>query len=365
MRKYLLFTMLLSITMHVFSQEIFEPQFFKTGYIATELEYINGFEEMLTRNSIGLSEAGLLLTYLPNAKTEFKSVFVYKPGQSLDMSLVEANVTYKFKPIFNIKLGRFLAPLSPFNMYFYAPMNIGITTPMAVSQREFYPQSIEGLNIYSDFTLTHNFSINYNFMFGGYFDAKYAPTGTLRFHGREPILFAAGDDVNEIQFMGSNDYNYQPTMGAKLSFDFQEYFHFGLNSIMTRTSYDHKIGKLESSKEEIAMNFSHGADLTANIGNLKLTGEYWTGRINALYAELPTKHTKSYFFEISYRLGSFTPFIAYDYILGSLGVEISRPKFGISYRPSFSSIIKLEQLGYVTNATEDFRTYAVSYVYSF
>ena len=68
---------------------------------------------------------------------------------------------YTFNQKLQLGAGRFLTPLSPVNLYFYAPLNPSGVVPMLVSHHFLFPQSISGFQIAGLADAGSNFKIGY------------------------------------------------------------------------------------------------------------------------------------------------------------------------------------------------------------
>ena len=125
-----------------------------TGYVNAVAEWtdLGTLKDLNKETGIGLSEAGFLASYKPLEKLELKTTLVYnhKMASFQDM-LVEAYGIYSFSRGFKVGAGKFLTPLSPANVYFYAPVNPSGILPMMVSHHFLTPQSIAGIQFSGEF----------------------------------------------------------------------------------------------------------------------------------------------------------------------------------------------------------------------
>lgn len=144
----LLFTLLLVFGVQaVQAQDYFEPQTNITGYISTEFNYFDNLENYRVTAGSAVSEAGMLVTYMPTSSLRLKTVFVYRPEFEFDQMLNEAFGELSMSKMVNFKVGRFLLPLSPMNTYYYAPVNTSATLPILITNHEFFPLNMDGVSI--------------------------------------------------------------------------------------------------------------------------------------------------------------------------------------------------------------------------
>ncbi len=357
-----------------------EPEEYKatkhlTAYLALDGEYINGLDALDDNYGVGLSEAGLLFTYKPLEKLEIQTIFMYRPGQTLDLSFVSANANYKFSDAFAIKAGRFNAPVSNTNYYFFAPMNTGVALPMQLTHHAFYPQSIDGIDFNGKIKIGQNSALKYNVIAGGYFDVNHLPIGILRFHGRENAFVEEheeGEHEHTIEQFDTETatFHYHYCSAGKLSFEAGDFLTIGASSFIGKHLMEvHEEEVAEETEEEhghpTGIKQSFGGDIKLNFGNLTINAEYWTSNIIPDDKDHETVSFKGYYGEIAYTFNKITPFIKYEYLKSPHGeLEFQRPTIGINYRPIYETILKLEYHRYMTTNI-DFDAVLFSLVYSF
>jgi hypothetical protein len=330
-----------------------------TGYINavaewTDAEYIDqaifnptGF---MKDYAIGLSEFGLLATFKPNEKLEFKSTLVYTHFTfHVSQIFVEAYGKYSFSDMLQIGAGRFLTPLSPVNLYFYAPLNPSGVVPMLVSHHFMFPQSISGFQVQgeTDFGLL---KFGYAGSIGSYPYINHFEAGVLGLQAQEDAYSGLGyydtskDKINNYLCGTGRAYsviNDAITLGANLFVgDAQQ-----VENVNGGFKY------YPSSK------YTYGVDLHLDYYPFKVNAEYWAGEQKTteegdkqLLADgLNDKRLNSYtgyYGEIIYNHDVFKPFVRYDYIkditIHDVGFPATTITAGIAIRPIFETLIKLE-----------------------
>jgi hypothetical protein len=96
--------------------------------------------------------------------------------------------------------------------------------------------------------------------------------------------------------------------------------------------------------------FSAGGDLTVKLGSFKLLAEAWYTKVTIpelLDFGFEPSIYKTAFVELSNNFSSInlTPYVRYEYHEAA-GLIYSRITGGLSYRPTFSTIFKLEYMHY-------------------
>lgn len=357
----------------IFAQETWETQTFITGYVAVEGEVITGdvVDRMKSTKGIGLSEAGLVYTVQPLKQLEFKAGFVHKPGFNLDQSFVEIYGQWKFQDAFAIKGGRILTPVSPVNLYFYAPMNYGIAVPMLVSHHAFYPQSIEGVEVNGKVDLG-NCNLKYDLITGGYYDIGHMPVGALKFHGAECAYIWDYEEGVDIQHHLMEE-SFHPShlnlcSGARVAMNPVEFLTVGVSAFIGELHTEAEINdstviEVEAKKQYV------GLTLEAEFNNLEVMGEYWTGKV-----DMDDKYDDidgvGYYIEADYTIADkFTPFVKYEYHEDVHGEYYKRPTVGACYRPIFNMILKAEYHMYSAPKAKDgkgmdFNSFMIQLIYT-
>ena len=381
---FLLFLML--HYMNSFAQGEWKPQTHFTGYLNSIIEYsdhsnISALGVPTEKHKgIGLAQAGFLATYKPLEKLEIKSTLVYSPWtRSLHDVVVETFGQYTFNKSFKFGAGKFLTPLSPSNLYYYAPLNPSGVLPMVVSHHMFFPQSVSGFQIAGSFG--ENLRLNYNATYGNYYITDHVEGGIIGIQGQEEIVpFSGHYEVYE----GNIPKSYLGGSG-RLSFDFKEIGTLGLNIFEGTESnlvvLDVATGNVSSLEE--ATQRSIGVDLHLNIQKFKLNAEYWNADLKTTESiPIYSLVYKGYYGELIYDGGTLKPWLRYEYIEdakavftdGSL-VDLPMASYssGIAYRPFYETIFKFEyrrmlvekyQKTTYTNF-KDYNYYLLSFVLSF
>ncbi|NVO09304.1 MAG: hypothetical protein HXX16_05005 [Bacteroidales bacterium] len=381
---FLLFLMLYYV--NSFAQDEWKPQTHFTGYLNSIIEY-SGHSNVSAlgvptekHKGIGLAQAGFLATYKPLEKLEIKSTLVYSPWvRSLHDVVVEAFGQYTFNQGFKLGAGKFLTPLSPSNLYYYAPLNPSGVLPMVVSHHMFFPQSVSGIQITGSFG--ENLRMNYNVTYGNYYITDHVEGGIIGIQGQEEIVpFQGHYEVYE----GNIPKSYLGGSG-RLSFDFKEIGTLGLNifegtesNLVVLDAGTGNVSSLEEAKQR-----SLGVDLHLNIQKFKLNAEYWNADLKTTESvPIYSLVYKGYYAELIYDGGTLKPWLRYEYIEdakavftdGSL-VDLPMASYssGIAYRPFYETIFKFEyrrclvekyQKTSYTNF-KDYNYYLLSFVLSF
>lgn len=330
------------------AQDEWEPQTHITGYLNALVEYtdLDVYKDHST--GVGLSEAGFLASYKPLEKLEVKGTLVYTHHiKNLQELVVEAYGIYSFSDKLKVGAGRFLAPLSPVNTYFYAPLNISASLPMLVSHHIMVPQSISGFQVAGGFG--SDLQINYNVTYGTYDNIGHPKNGILGILGQEEV---APLDVNE----GNTEYLLGGT--ARLAASYNGMLSLGLNyfdgtqaSILTGDPISGSLVTYDAKKH------SFGVDAHLTLGGLKVNAEYWMGKQesnDAVQGFDPSKgpekisaEMSAYYVEAMYEIGMFTPYIRYDFVEDVkipplLEAPTAALSLGLAIRPIYETLFKLE-----------------------
>lgn len=346
------------LSFSAFSQE-WEPQTHVTGYINavaewTDVEFVdqkifgsNGFNK---NYAIGLSEVGLLATYKPTENIEFKGTMVYTNYTfHVSQIFVEAYGMYHFNDLLKFGVGRFLTPLSPVNLYFYAPLNPSGAVPMLVSHHFMFPQSISGFQLNGEYDFG-SVKAGYAGTLGSYPYINHFESGVLGLQAQEDSHAGLGyydteaDKINRYFCATGRGYaiiNNMLTIGAN-------YFTADAQQVK-------QIGN--SFKYYPSTKYTYGFDVHLDFHPIKVNAEYWGGKQQTTkdgdkeleadgFDPKVINEYKGYYGEIIYNHDVFKPFVRYDYIqditINGLGFPAEAITVGIAVRPRFETLIKLE-----------------------
>lgn len=366
MKKIVLFVVsLLLVNVNLFSQDDWQPRTNVTGYLNTVFEYSMHQDVSATgvdnekHVGIGLAEAGLLVSYLPFENVELKVTTVYSPWvNSFQEYFIEMYGAYKINDNIRLAAGKFLTPLSPGNLYFYAPLNHSGSLPMVISHHFLFPQSISGLQVKGNYG--DKFKIGFNLTYGSWQALAHQSNGILGILGQEelpPYLGVRKGDIEEVAyppktFLGGT---------GRLSFDYDGIVSLGFNTF-EGTKSQTPILALDGSVDFFAKGArrTYGADFHLKVVGLEFNAEYWLGSENPEADSLTKLEYTGYYVEAIYSLGNFKPWVRYEYIEDAKGqfgyahpmgafdvgqqVEVGMNKlsFGVAYRPTFSTTFKVE-----------------------
>lgn len=343
-----LFTILiiLSFSVSLFGQEEqWESQFKVTGYVATEYEYFKDIKYFPKDYAFSLSEGGLLVNYQPLKNLTIKTVFVYRPGFKFDNMLNEANVEYKLNNYLNVKVGRFLTPLSPMNTYYYAPVNNSATLPIMISHHEFFPLNMDAVSLNGKFG--ESFKLQYNVFGGGFRNTLWLRTGSMGLFGYEDTQLiktpATVDipDVNADLSVGG---------GAHFGITYLDNFEFGFGLFTSEDPFFDPISQMSLKVKK----FSYGFNLKAKVSTLQLLAEGWHSDVKIFEA---TEIYEGGFAELSNTFNKITPYARYEYhyapaMMGAPSIMFNRYTAGINYKPIFETTMKLEYVRYEHEVTD-------------
>lgn len=360
-------------------EEQWEPQKNITGYIATEGDYFFNIEGYDRNYGVSLSEAGLLVSYKPLNKLLIKSVVVYRPGFSINQILNEASGEWQFSQSFNLKLGRFLTPLSTMNTYYYAPVNSSVTLPMVISNHMSFPLNVEALSVNGKFG--ENFKLDYDLFIGGFKNSLSLTTGPLDFFGAEETYFKTNGDSTSTSGMQNNfrevsnpeNENLNFCKGAHVGIGYQEYAQLGLNvfsgnEIMEVMGDAGNGGPQNPQPQLTSTNMdrtSFGISLRFKYENLTLSSEYWMTEYRGKDSTTTLEYdSKGAFCELNYSMNKLTPYARFEYENTSNSIAFNRYSFGINYKPVFETTLKLEYMHY-TDGSINLDGIVGSVIYSF
>lgn len=340
--KTKLFTLLtlLSISAALFAQEEqWESQFKLTGYVATEYEYFKDIKYFPKDYAFSLTEGGLLANYQPLKNLTIKTVFVYRPGFKFDNMLNEANVEYKLNNYLNIKVGRFLTPLSPMNTYYYAPVNNSATLPMIISHHEFFPLNVDAVSLNGK--IGDKFKFDYNVFVGGFRNTLWMKTGSLGLFGYEDTQLVKTDTTQDMP-----DLNTQLSIGggAHVGISYLDNLELGFNIFKSEDPFFDPASHMNMIVDKIA----YGVNLKVKVSTLQLLGEAWHSNVGIFGT---TYEYDGGFAELSNTFNKITPYARFEYH-DAAGMKFNRYTAGISYRPIFETTMKLEYMRYEHDVTD-------------
>jgi hypothetical protein len=376
--------MFIPIVNSIAQESEWETQKNITGYMAIEGNLFDNLKNYNRDYGVSLTEAGILASYKPTSSLTLKTVFVYRPGYSIDQMLNEVNGEYQFSDLFKIKVGRFLTPLSPMNTYYYAPVNNPATLPMLITTHEFFPLNMDALSINGSYG--NDLKIDYNIFGGGFYNSLWLKIGALGLFGTETNYFASdssnsSSDLNEDLQIGG---------GSHIGLSYKDYItvgggFFASDELINSTLNDTTTMTMEVNK------YSFGLNLKAKYSTLQLIAEYWQSKLDMGNngggapggGGAPTDSLssgtssggagspgggggndvyKAYFVELSNNFGKITPYIRFEYY--SRTINFYRYTLGISYKPTFETTIKLEGLYYKYNS-ESLKGLVATAIFSF
>jgi hypothetical protein len=362
--KLLLVIILSAVVFKVYSQDgTWEPQKQITGYIATEAEYFNFRDDSLFTRKYGaaVTEAGILASYQPTKKLTIKGVFVYRPGYSFEQMINEAYGEYHFADALNIRVGRFLTPLSPMNTYYYAPVNTSATLPLLITLHEMFPLSVDGLSLNGKYG--NNLKLDYNVFTVGFKPTMWLQTGAIGLFGVEATYF----NHNTSAFTGDQISNvWQFTQGGHFGCAYKDYVYLGVNYLTER----HSVYFIPGLGKWLIYKNVYGINLKLQYSTLRLLAEAWKTNVKEKNLNLFDADFFSHFVELSNSFGNITPYLRYEHedAVKSLSpVRYNRYSAGINYKPTFETTIKLEALMYhkTYGESEKLPGVVASVIYSF
>jgi len=280
MKKLFTIAILFFVAFTINAQEdsTWKPKAYMTGYVNTIVEYTdldNGFEPK-KEAAAGLSEAAFLISYKPIKSLEFKGTFVYTHFmKDFQQIVVEAYGSYKIHDAIKIGAGKFLAPLSPVNQYFYAPLNVAASLPMVVSHHNILPQSITGFQIFGEFG--NDLKMGYNCTYGLRGTLSSPASGLLGLQGRESFASYVWTDP-----ISSQKVEYKPSLTARIHANYEDIFNLGLNYFYANDAvYGYQLISITgdvTTATTPSQYYSAGVDIQLKLGGFKLSSEYWIKR---------------------------------------------------------------------------------------
>jgi hypothetical protein len=344
-----------------------EPQSNITGYIATEANYFDNIKGYDRDYAVGLTEAGLLASFQPTANITLKGVFVYRPDLSVDQMINEANAQWRATDFLNVKVGRFLTPLSPMNTYYYAPVNNSATLPMIISHHEFFPLNMDGLSLNG--AAGEQFKVDYDLFAGGFRNTLWLKTGALGLFGSEDNYFGAYQNIPFSMNTAGTNATLGFGGGAHVGFSWNDYITIGGNVLKTATQkvkIDYYLPTGGSVPLDLDMDrFIYGINFKAKYKTLQLLGEVWKSDNIFTSATTPRQyeHVNGSFFELSNQFGKLTPYVRYE-DHDAAEIVYQRYTAGLNYKPIFETTFKLEYMHY-NHKSAELNGLVASVIYSF
>ncbi|MCC5926449.1 MAG: hypothetical protein JJU41_07795 [Bacteroidetes bacterium] len=353
----------------IYSQGFWEPQTNITGYIATEFNYFDELQDYRTNYGSAVSEAGILITYQPTERFTMKSVFVYRPDFTFDQMLNEAFGQYSLSQKVNIKVGRFLLPVSPMNTYYYAPVNTSATLPVLITNNEFFPLNIDGVSVNG--SIGNEFRVSYDLFGGGYRNTTWLKTGAVGFFGDESAYFKK-QIGSEFTVDQSYQNTYNVAFGGSVAFSYNNFVTLGFsafkpidetvplgvnlpeNALFPGSPATYIIQ--EFTFEKIA----YGVNLRLQHENTRFVAELWDSNLKADGGDVDLNGA---FAELSHTINRFTPYVRYEQQQTD-DVEFRRYTAGINYKPTFERALKLEYLFY-DHEVKNINGVVATFIYSF
>jgi len=333
------------LCLFVVAQDEWEKITHVTGYVNAVAEY-SDCKNLKKDYAVGLSELGFLATFKPTRKLEFKSTLVYTHYTfHVSQIFVEGYGMYNFNDGLKLGVGRFLTPLSPVNLYFYAPLNPSGVVPMLVSHHFLFPQSISGFQLGGNFELNSSLKFGYNASVGTYQYINHFESGVLSILSQEDSYPSFGYYDTE-----ADKINNYLCGTARLHFTVADKFTFGANYFKADA---------QQVTQDINGNFIYypstkytwGIDGHLNIANFKLNAEYWAGKqettkeTDAIIGHIENTY-EAYYGEIIYDGEVLKPFVRWDYIsdvtVNKVGLPTNAATIGIAVRPLFETLLKFE-----------------------
>lgn len=379
---------LAAITLNLYSQEAeWEPQKNVTGYIATQAEFINDLKYAERNYGASLSEAGLLINYMPLKGFSIKSVFVYRPLASLDQMISELSAEKELlnnsSGFLKLKIGRILTPLSPMNTNFYAPVNVGIALPLMVAHHELYPVNIDGASLNGE--MGDNLKFKYNVFGGGFRNSLLMSSGPLGFFGNEDSYLQKINGKNSSFDLESLNSKLSFGGGAHLGIAYNDLVEVGINY------FTHEKGEINTQIPKYGMLLFDslklrrdvfGLNLKLNYSGFQLNAEQWwcnvsvnnrvfapnpeTGALMEIKSDTSALSSGGYY-EFMYTIGKFTPYVKFENhnvnLFDFLKLDYNRYTVGLNFKPSYEITIKLEYVHYDYDKTVDGALLSV--IYSF
>ncbi|MCU4163731.1 hypothetical protein [Carboxylicivirga caseinilyticus] len=352
------FVTLIMLTNQIVAQATWEPQMKITGYISTEFNYFDDLKGYENNYGVALSEAGFLTNYKPIKDLTFKSVFVYRPDFSFDQMLNEANIEYTASNQMNLKVGRFLTPLSPMNTYYYAPVNTSATLPVLISNHEFFPLNIDGLSING--SLGEEFKFNYDLFAGGYRNTTWMKTGAVGFFGDEVAYYKTlVNSTYTVDPSYNNTYNI--AFGGNAGFSINDWAIIGASIFIPKKEImPIYIPSMNATIHRESEKITYGMNFRFKYNNTRIIGELWNGDMTIDQDNIDLQGS---FIEVSQMINKVTPYARFE-AQTTNDIDFNRYTIGASYKPIFEATFKLEYINYQHDA-QNINGLVFAFIYSF
>lgn len=343
----LLFLLFVLLGINSKAQDEGESRTHFTGYVNSVAEYSDAIN-LKKDYAFGLSDIGFLATYKLNEKIEFKSTIVYSHFTfHVSQIFVEGYGQYKFSESLKLGVGRFLTPLSPVNLYFYAPLNPSGVVPMLVSHHFLFPQSISGFQLSGEAELGNSFKLGYNGTLGTYAYINHFESGVLSLQAQEDSYPSFGYYDTE-----ADKINNYLCGTARVYGIINNAFTLGVNYFKAdaqQVTQDQTTGAFIYYPSR---KYTYGFDAHLQLKNLKINGEYWggkqetTAKTDAILGSHTENDYEAYYGEAIYDGDIFKPFFRYDYIkdvtVNKVGLPTTAATIGLAIRPRFETLLKFE-----------------------
>lgn len=341
-----IFFVLVLFVINAVAQDEEETRTHFTGYVNAVAEYSDAVN-LKKDYAFGLSDIGFLASYKLNDKLEFKTTLVYSHFTfHVSQIFVEGYGQYTFSNSLKLGVGRFLTPLSPVNLYFYAPINPSGVVPMLVSHHFLFPQSISGFQLSGETELGSSFKWGYNGTLGTYAYINHFESGVLGIQAQEDSYPSFGyydteaDKINNY-FCGT----------ARLYAIFNNAFTLGVNFFKADAQ---QVTQNQSGGFTYypSRKYTYGIDAHLQVKNIKVNGEYWggkqetTAKTDAILGSHTENDYEGYYGELIYDGNVFKPYVRYDFIkdvtVNKVGLPTTAATVGVAVRPRFETLLKFE-----------------------
>lgn len=339
------FLILLLLGLNLVAQEE-ESRTHFTGYVNAVAEYSDAIN-LKKDYAFGLSDIGFLANYRLNDKLEFRTTLVYSHFTfHVSQIFVEGYGQYTFNNSLKLGVGRFLTPLSPVNLYFYAPLNPSGVVPMLVSHHFLFPQSISGFQLSGETELGNSFKWGYSGALGTYAYINHFESGVLSIQAQEDSYPSFGYYDTE-----ADKINYYLCGTGRLYGVINNMFTLGVNYF-------------KADAQQVTQNssggftyypsrkYTYGIDAHLQVKNMKINGEYWggkqetTAKTDAILGSHTENDYEGYYGELIYDGDVFKPYVRYDFIkdvtVNKVGLPTTATTVGIAVRPRFETLLKFE-----------------------
>jgi hypothetical protein len=341
-----IFFVLVLFVINAVAQDEEETRTHFTGYVNAVAEYSDAVN-LKKDYAFGLSDIGFLASYKLNDKLEFKTTLVYSHFTfHVSQIFVEGYGQYTFNNSLKLGVGRFLTPLSPVNLYFYAPINPSGVLPMLVSHHFLFPQSISGFQLSGETELGSSFKWGYNGTLGTYAYINHFESGILSIQAQEDSYPSFGYYDTE-----ADKINNYLCGTARLYGIFNNAFTLGVNFFKADAQ---QVTQNQSGGFTYypSRKYTYGIDAHLQVKNIKVNGEYWggkqetTAKTDAILGSHTENDYEGYYGELIYDGNVFKPYVRYDFIkdvtVNKVGLPTTAATIGVAVRPRFETLLKFE-----------------------